>query len=349
MALLASARFQAPADYRAVFDDMERRGFTDGLPVIPPTEDRVQEMLAYVGMGPGDLIAVIPPEGGPATAEKVAVNAVMAGCLPEYLPVVIAAIRAVSQPQFNLLGIQTTTNPVAPVLVVNGPIRARIGLNCGRGCMGPGFRANATIGRALRLVLLNIGGCPPGDVDKSIHGMPGKFSFCFGELEEQSPWAPLHVEQGFAREQSTVTAFGGQGTQNLYAAMLDPQAIVHMLADGMRIYGNNGYLRALGSPLVVMSPGHARIFADNGWDKARIQQELYQRTLIPRAYIPTTPQLSTPVYADYAPDAMCRLCPGPEHIRIVVAGGPEAYHVTYIPSFGTTVPSTAEVLIPAGR
>jgi hypothetical protein len=345
MTTLVSNRIRAPNDLRAVFDDMERRGFTDGLPVIPPTEERVHEMLDYVGMAPDELIAVVPPEGGPATAEKVAINAVMAGCRPEYMSVVVAAVRAVTQPQFNLLGIQTTTNPVAPVLVVNGPVRERIGINSRRGCLGPGFRANATIGRALRLVMLNIGGCPPGDVDKAIHGMPGKFTFCFGELEEESPWESLHEEQGFRKEQSTVTAFGGQGTQNLYAAMLAPEHIVHMLADGMRVYGNNGYLRAVGSPLVIMSPGHARIFADHGWDKARLRAELFERTQIPRAYIPSAPQLSKPVYSDYPPDAMCQLCNAPEDIKIVVAGGPEAYHITYVPSFGTTVPTTAEIAV----
>jgi hypothetical protein len=345
MTTLGSNRIRAPYDFRAAFDDMERRGYTDGLPVIPPTEERVREMLDYVGMKPDELVAVVPPEGGPATAEKIAINAVMAGCLPEYLPVVIAAVRAVTQPQFNLLGIQTTTNPVGPVLVVNGPVRDRIGIHSRRGCLGPGFRANATIGRALKLVLLNVGGCPPGDVDKAIHGMPGKFTFCFGELEEDSPWEPLHVEQGYRRDQSAVTAFGGQGTQNLYAAMLDPEHIVHMLADGMRCYGNNGYLRAVGSPLVIMSPGHARIFADHGWDKARLRLELFERTKIPRSYIPTAAQLSKPIYSDYPPDAMCKLCDVPDDIRIVVAGGPEAYHITYVPSFGTTVPSTAEIAI----
>jgi hypothetical protein len=314
MSALTSNRIRVVNDVRAVFDDMERRGMTDGLPVIPPTADRVEEMLDYVGLAPDDLVAAVPPEGGPATAEKIAINAVMAGCLPEYRPVVIAAIRAVTQPRFNLLGIQTTTNPVAPVLVVNGPIRNRIEINCRRGCLGPGFRGNATIGRALRLVMLNVGGCPPGDVDKAIHGMPGKFSFCFGELEEESPWPPLHAELGFPPESSAVTAFGGQGTQNIYAAMREPEHIVHILADGMRCYGNNGYLRACGSPLVVMSPGHARIFADHGWDKPRIAAALFERTKIPRAYIPSAAQLSTPVYTDYPPEAACQLCSAQEEM-----------------------------------
>ena len=345
MTVLTSRRFKVDGDSRAVFADMYGRGFTDGLPVIPPTADAVQELLDYVGMPADALIAEVPPKNGAATAEKAAINAVMAGCLPEYFPVVIAALKAVVEPKFNLLSIQTTTNPAAPVLVINGPVRNQLEINCGRGCMGPGWRANATIGRALRLILLNIGDCPPGDVDKAIHGMPGKFTFCFGELEEDSPWEPLHVEFGFRREQSTVTAFAGQGTQNLYATLQKPESIIHMLSDGMRCYGNNDYFRAVGSPLVVITPGHAKIFATHGWDKPRVKRELFERTRIPRSYIPET-QPSGPVYASFPPEQMCEICRTPEDIRIVVAGGPEAYHITYIPSFGTTDPSTVEIIFP---
>ncbi len=343
MSGLASKRFRVHGDVRAVFDDMYKRGLTDGLPVIPPTAEAVQEMLDHAGLEAGQPIAEVPPKCAVATAEKVAINAVMAGCLPEYFPVVVAALKAVVQPGFNLLSIQTTTNPASPVLVVNGPIRARLDINCGRGCMGPGWRANATIGRALHLVLLNIGDCPPGDVDKAIHGMPGKFTFCFGELEEESPWDPLHVEMGYQREQSTVTAFAGQGTQNLYATLQQAENIIHMLADGMRCYGNNDFFRATGSPLVVITPGHAKVFASQGWDKPRIKAALFERTQIPRAYIPET-QPSGPVYADYPPERMCQIARRPEDIRIVVAGGPEAYHITYIPSFGTNDACTAEII-----
>lgn len=181
MSGLLSARFKVTGDLGAVFTDMYARGITDGLPVIPPTESAVRAMLDAAGLPPDELLAVVPPEGGPATVEKVAINAVMAGCLPEYFSTVIAALRAITDPKFNLLGVQTTTNPVGPVLIINGPIRRQIDVNSGRGCLGPGHRANMTIGRAIRLCLLNIGGCPPGDVDKAIHGMPGKLSFCFGK------------------------------------------------------------------------------------------------------------------------------------------------------------------------
>ena len=343
MSTLVSNRFKVADDHGAVFSDMYARGFTDGLPVIPPTESAVLAMLAAANSQPEALIGVIPPERGSATAEKIAVNAVMAGCLPEYFPVVVAAIRALCEPKFNLLGVQTTTNPVGPVLMINGPVRKQLDINCGRGCLGPGWRANATIGRAIRLCLLNIGGCPPGDVDKAIHGMPGKFSFCFGEAEEQSPWTPFHVDNGFKREQSTVTVVAGQGTQNIYAAFHEPENVVAMVADGMAVAGNNGYLRAVGNPLVIFSPGHARIFADGGWSKRRIQDALFEQTKIPRKRIPRAQQLSVPIYDKYPDDEMCLICQKPEDILIVVAGGPEAYHITYVPNFGTTVYSMVEI------
>ncbi len=340
---LDSEKFKVAGAWEAVFDDMYRRGFTDGLPVIPPTEDAVRQMLEAGGVEPSQLIAVLPPEGGPATAEKIAINSVMAGCRPEYFPVVLAAIRAVADPKFNLLGIQTTTNPVGPVLIINGPVRNSLDINSGRGCLGTGWRANATIGRALRLCMLNIGGCAPGDVDKAIHGMPGKFSFCFGEAEEESPWEPFHVENGFARDESTVTAVAGQGTQNIYAAFHDPVAIITMVADAMAVYGNNGYLRAEGNPLVIFTPGHARIFADAGWTKKRIRAELFERTKIPRGRIPRAVQLSKPIYLDFDDSRLCLLCPDEDSILIVVAGGPEPYHVTYVPNFGTTLFSIEKI------
>lgn len=336
-------------DFRSVFSDMYRRGYTDGLPVIPPTEESVQEMLDYSAVDAEEVIAIVPPDDEPLSGAKAAINAVMAGCLPEYFPVVIAAIKAVTAPQFNLLGIQTTTNPVAPVLVVNGPVRNLLEINCGRGCMGPGTRANATIGRALNLILLNIGGNTPGDVDKAIHGMPGKYTFCFGELEQDSPWEPLHVERGFRKEQSTVTAFGGQGTQNVVAAYHDMNNVAHMLADAMRCYGNNSYHVGSGNPLVVINPGHAKCFAEQGWDKRRIKRELFDRTRVRRAYMPDERLFLESVWNDLAPDQSCSICNNVDDIAIVVAGGPEAYHLCYIPSFGHTAVSTVEIDLQHGN
>ena len=346
MSLQGLRKVRVADDFRAIFSDMYGRGFTDGLPVIPPTEDLVREMLDHASLDPGEIIAVIAPDDEPLSVAKAAINAVMAGCLPEYFPVVIAAVKAVTAPRFNLLGIQTTTNPVAPVLVINGPVRELLDINCGRGCMGPGKRANATIGRALNLILVNIGGATPRTVDKSIHGMPGKFTFCFGELEDESPWEPLHAEKGFRSEQSTVTAFGGQGTHNVVAAYHDMTNVAHMLADAMCCYGNNSYHVGHGNPLVVINPGHARGFAQMGWDKKRLKQELFERTKVPRSYIPAERLFLESVWNDQKSDEYCTLCKEVDDINIVVAGGPEAYHICYIPSFGHTALSTAEIVLP---
>ena len=326
-------RIDVPDDPAELFDFMVEAGYTDGLPVIPPTERYVRAMIDYVGRPGDEVVAVIAPEGGIATVEKLAINAVMAGCRPEYFPVVIAAVRAVADPAFDLLGIQTTTNPVAPMIVINGPVRARIGIACGRGCMGSGFRANATIGRAVRLALRNIGACPPGEVSKSIHGMPGRFTFCFGELEEASPWPPYHVERGFEAQQSTVSVFGATGTLNIWNGFTTPEAILHMLADAMRHYGANGYLRSTSIPVVVMGPGHARIFGDAGWDKTRIKRALYEMTALPLARIPAERQISRPAYEGRDRSESINLCRSPEDIVVLVAGGPEPYHMVYVPGF----------------
>ncbi|HEY4300777.1 MAG TPA: UGSC family (seleno)protein, partial [Candidatus Didemnitutus sp.] len=239
MSDLDSRELEVSDDIEELFAALYAKGMTDGLPVIPPTEERVARMMRGIELAPEREIAVLPPRGGRATVEKIAINAVMAGCLPEYLPVLVAAVRAMAQPQFNLIGIQTTTNPVAPLALINGPIRGRIGVHCGAGALGPGWRANATIGRALRLILINIGGAMPGEIDKSILGMPGKYSLCLGELEESSPWEPFHVEQGHSAGTSTVTLLSVQGTQSCAASYLEPESILRMLSDTMATFGAN--------------------------------------------------------------------------------------------------------------
>ncbi|MEK7874017.1 MAG: hypothetical protein AAB502_09215, partial [Chloroflexota bacterium] len=162
----------------AINDAFYEKGWTDGLPVVPPTAERIQRMLDYVRRGPSEVVAHLPPTDGEATIEKIAVNAVMAGCRPDYMPVLIAAVEAITEPRFNLNAIQATTNPVAPLTIINGPIRKELNVNCGSNALGQGWRANATIGRAIRLILVNVGGGLPGTVDKATLGMPGKYSFC---------------------------------------------------------------------------------------------------------------------------------------------------------------------------
>jgi peroxiredoxin len=254
------------------------QGLDDGLPVVPPTERRVLRMLAGTSRPASDVVALVPPNLAPATVEKVAINAVMAGCRPEYLPVVIAALEAACSDAFNLHGVLATTYFATPLLVVNGPVRREIGLNCGGNVFGQGFRANATIGRALQLVVRNVGGGRPGEVDMATLGQPGKFTCCIGEDEEASPWDPLHVERGFRREQSTVTVFAGEA----------PRAILDQLSrTGRSLATSFGLcLEAVAHPkfhgygevLLVVSPEHARTFEADGWSKTDVRKRIQEVT-----------------------------------------------------------------------
>jgi hypothetical protein len=330
----ASRLLDVPDDIEELYDALTRDGMTDGLPVIPPTPARVERMVAASGLPAATEVATLPPRGGVATIEKLAINAVMAGCRPEYFPVVIAAVEAMAQPQYNLLGVQSTTNPVAPFLLVNGPVRTRIGLNCGRGVFGPGNRANATIGRAIRLILLNVGGGIPGDVDKSIHGSPGKYGMCIGENEEDSPWTPFHVERGYTADDSTVTALSVQGTQSVAASYRDPEHVLRMVLNAMAVWGSNSYSKGAGCPVVIFSPGHARLFADAGWTRAELRETLFERTRVPLAQFPKEPRLMDTSARRHIVDGHVYITASADDIVIAVAGGPEPYHVTVLASYG---------------
>ena len=182
-----------------MFQYFINRGWSDGLPMLPPTQAAIDSMIAASGLNKDDILGVIPPLNGIATVERVAANAVMAGCLPDYFPLVLAAVQGVLQPRFNLDGVQTTTGNVAPLVIVNGPCRNTLQINYSSNVLGQGWRANSTIGRALRLVLSNIGGAAPGIYDKATLGQPAKYTFCIAENEEENPWDPLHVERGLSR------------------------------------------------------------------------------------------------------------------------------------------------------
>jgi hypothetical protein len=250
------------------------RGWTDGLPVVPPTPARVLNMLDGTRRAPDEVVAIVPPDLVPVTVEKVAINAVMAGCKPEYLPVVLAAVQAACTDAFNMHGLLCTTYFSGPVLVVNGPIARDIGMNSGVNCMGQGNRANATIGRALQLVVRNVGGGVPGGIDRATFGGPGKHTFCFAEDEAGSPWEPLSVERGFARGASAVSLFPGHGP----SAIVDqisrtPESLARSFAVKLRAVSHPKLVMGMGAMLVV-SPEHARVFAAAGWTKARLRAEL---------------------------------------------------------------------------
>lgn len=261
-------------------DEMEvlfERGVTDGLPVTPPTEQRVLRMLDGTTRAPDDVVAVVAPDLVEVTVEKIAINAVMAGCKPEHLPWVIAAIEAVCTDEFNIHGVLATTMPVGPVLICNGPGTRAIGMNSGVNVFGQGFRTNSTIGRAVQLIVRNVGGGRPGEVDRAAHGNPGKLSFCFAEEELGSPFTSLAVSRGFDADVDTVTAFAGEG----------PRCIVDQLARDAGQLANTfaACLRTSHHPklvigfdcVLVVGPEHGRVFAEAGWDRTRLLAELHDR------------------------------------------------------------------------
>jgi hypothetical protein len=268
---------QLDDEFEAMFD----RGYTDGLPVVPPTEERVMRMLKGTHRDPSEVVAVVPPDLVPVTVEKVAVNAVMAGCKPEYLPWVLAALEAVCTDEFNIHGVLATTMPVGPVIICNGPGTRAVGMNGGGNAMGQGNRANLTIGRAVQLVVRNVGGGRPGEVDRATHGNPGKISFCFAELEQGSPFTSLAVSRGFDATDDTVTVFAGEGPRCIVdqKARTAPE-LANSLAACLRTLHNPKLVLAFDAVL-VLGPEHARVFADDGWDRERILTELHARLALP--------------------------------------------------------------------
>jgi hypothetical protein len=271
------------AELEDEFEAMHARGWSDGLPVVPPTRRRVMAMLEGTARAPGEVVAVVPPDLVECTVEKVAINAVLAGCRPEHLPAVLAAVEAACTDEFNIHGLLATTWFSGPVVVVNGRFRALAGMNSGVNALGQGNRANLTIGRALQLVVRNVGGGRPGGVDRATLGNPGKLSFCFAEDEEGSPWEPLAVERGLAAGQSAVTLFAGSGVQGVADQLSrTPESLARSLAACLRTVAHPK-LPLAWDALLVISPEHGRVFRDAGWNKARLREELDALLQIPWA------------------------------------------------------------------
>jgi hypothetical protein len=265
----------------ALFD----RGYSDGLPVVAPTPARVLRMLDGTSRAPTDVVAVVPPNLAEATVEKVAINAVLAGCRPEYLPVVLAAVEAACTDEFNAHGLLATTWGAGPAVLVNGPVAAEIGMNARGNALGQGNRANSTIGRALQLVIRNIGGGRPGEVDRAALGHPGKIGFCFAEDEEGSPWESLAETYGVAPGRSAVTVFAAEGPRGVVDQISrTPESLARSLALGLRAVCHPKLVIGFDATLVVC-PEHARVFADAGWDRTRLTAELDALLLLDRAEI----------------------------------------------------------------
>ena len=271
-------------DIFAFFDSCYEKGWTDGLPVYPPTRAAVAAMLRYTDRKPDDVVGVIPPRNGPATIEKIAINAVMAGCRPEYLPVLIAAIEAMVHPDYNLYGRQTTTHPGAHLMIVHGPIRKELDVNCRQNLFGHGWRANATMGRAIRLIMINVGGNQPGVTDMATHGHAGKFTYTMGEDEEGSPWTPFHVDRGLAPDTSAVTMLCAEAPHNINDQKSHtPYLYLGSAASTMSTLGGNGLYRSgLKSEHMLLIPSEsAKWLAEHGWSKSDVQAFIFEHARKP--------------------------------------------------------------------
>lgn len=296
------------------------RGWTDGLPVVPPTEARVLAMLDGTSRKPDEVLGAMPPNLDPCTVEKVAINAVMAGCRPDYMPVLLAAMEAVLDDDFCLHGVLATTRYVGPVVIVNGPVARRIGMNSGVNALGQGNRANATIGRAVQLAIRNIGGGKPGEIDRATLGTPGKYTFCFAEDEENSAWTPFTVDRGLKAGTDAVTVFAGNGVQGTSDERArTPEQLAATFATSIRAVDNINKFPAP-DVILVICPEHQRTIAEGGWDKARLHAELLERLTVPAdSVMPGAHGIAEGVSRKLAGKTVCKV--PPEGLMIVRAGG----------------------------
>jgi hypothetical protein len=293
------------------------QGWTDGLPIIPATAEAVQAFVQASGLRADELIGLIPPRKGRATVEIIAINAVMAGCRPEYMPVIIASLEGLTDKNFPLEFMQVTTNPMTPLLLINGPIRQRLDINAGTGCLGPGWRANATIGRAIRLILQNLGGALPGVYSKSSFASPLRYTYVCGEHEEANPWTPFHVERGFDKHDSTVTVFKASNYCNLSGGEgVGPDEILRQIASNMPpMYGGGD------GALLLLGVNHARSLYEAGLTKRQIQEKLWSLARLPAAHFAADFVIMERA-AGRGDASMLWRTPSPDQIYVAVAGGP---------------------------
>ncbi len=344
---------EADGDFDAVNALVMEKGWGDGLPVVPPTEDRVAAMLQYCDRPWDQPIAKIPPRWGEATPLRLAANAVMAGCEPRYFPLYLLAIEAMCEEPLNLYGVQATTHLCAPLVIVNGPVAKELNINSGHNAFGPGHRANATIGRAIRLALLNIGGAIPALGDMSTFGSPAKYSYLVAENEADSPWEPLHVERGLPLDASAVTVIGAECLHNVNDhESLDGEGVLTTIAGTMCTTGSNDvYYKA--QPLVIMGPEHAKAVAAH-FSKAEAKRFLQQHATLPvskfskdnierRIKVTFKDRLANP-----KPDDLMYAVQKPEDLLIAVIGG-AGKHSAFVPTFGATLPVTRALKTADGR
>ena len=334
-----SATATVPADVDLV-EYYYERGFSDGLPVVPPTQEKVDEIVARLGGDASFVEARIAPRWGDLTREVLAINMVMAGCKPEYTPVVLAAVKALTDQAFNLNGVQATTHVASPLLIVNGPIAREIGMNGGVNAFGSGNRANATIGRALRLIMLNVGGGWPGDLDKSTLGHPGKYTYCVTENEAQSPLAPYHVEHGYKPEDSTVFVMAAEAPHSVTNHISnDPEGILDTMCSAMSTIASNSAVLGGHIP-VVLGLEHAQTIGKHGWSRADVRNYLFQNhgnRFIDLAYGHRYGKVynrNLPKYYKREDNTRIPIIHSPENIHLFVMGGEAGRFSALIPGWG---------------
>ncbi|MBI3304142.1 MAG: hypothetical protein HYZ72_18925 [Deltaproteobacteria bacterium] len=326
---LQSATYEL-ADALDANEFYQQNGWTDGLPIVPPTEERVRECLDTAGLAPGDIVGVEPVRQRPMTAEKVAINAVMAGCLPVYMPVVVAALRAMCDADFNLHGSTASTGGSAQFIVVNGPVRTQIGMNATHGVFGNGNRANATIGRAVRLVLINVLGCIPGQLDRATLGHAGKFTFCIAEDEEDSPWLGLAQERGVAAGASGVTVMACEAPRQVMNEWThDPEEILETFAAEIR-HNMLTYSIWPGNYALVLPKQLRELVVAAGWQKKDIQEYIYRSARVVRRDWARVGKGNI-VARGGGPDQEFTALRSPDDLLVVAAGGPAG-------GFGAVIP-----------
>jgi hypothetical protein len=328
-------------DPEAIHEFLCERGLSDGLPVIPPTPERVERMLAYCDRDLDKPVVKIPPRYGAATPIRIAANAVMAGCRPEHFPLVMLALEAMAEEPYNLYGTQATTHPCTPMLIFNGPIPKALGMNAGHNVMGNYFRVNACIGRAVRLCCVNIGAAIPGTGDMATQGTPAKFTFCVRENEEESPWDPLHVELGFPAEATTCTAIAAEGPHNINDhESITGEGILTMVAGTMATTGSNNTYYA-GQPVLALGPEHAQTCAGDGFTKQKVKEWLFEHATLPLSRFSKEGierrfrRKLGDQYATASLDALVRQFQKPEDLVVIVTGG-AGKHSSWVPTFGNT-------------
>lgn len=342
----------APVDPLLFYEFIQAQGWGDGFPLIHPTQERVRNMLASAHIAADAPLGQIPPANLRVTAQDVASNAVMAGCPDDAIVVVIGALTAALNERFNLLSIQATTHPCGVAVIVSGPVARDLGMNAGASLYGHGNRVNASIGRAVRLALQNLGRAWPGSVDKSTQGHPAKYSYCFAENVEESPWPAHHVERGFAPSDSTVTVLAGEGPHNVHdPASRSAESFAQYLAGSMTHCGHNN-LYHQGDLFVVLGPEHANMVADDGWSRRRLRDELFERARVPAKALGSEPlQHFTERWPRVERIDLERgyltVVDSPEEINIAVAGGP-GKHSSWIPTFGLNTRSATVKLAGKG-